>query len=152
MEAKDGKSDIETKLAEFEKRCHTAGLKITPQRIAIYKALVGTTEHPSAEDVYSKVKEEMGNISFDTVNRTLLTLAEIGAAFIVEGTGQPRRFDAGMEDHQHFRCVKCGRITDFHHPPFDRIEVPEALQGHCQVLRKCVYFEGYCSSCRPITD
>lgn len=141
--------DVEQRIAEFEKRCQKAGLKITPQRVEIYKALLESTSHPSAEDVYALVKQKMGNISFDTVNRTLLTLTEIGAAFIVEGTGQPRRFDAEMEDHQHFRCVKCGRIIDFHYPPFDAIEAPEELRGRFQVLRKSVYFEGYCGDCKP---
>ena len=150
MEQKTGESrlHIEQKVSEFEEKCHQAGLKVTPQRIAIYKALLGTREHPSAEDVYEMVREEMGNISFDTVNRTLLTLAEIGTAFIVEGTGQPRRFDAGMEDHQHFRCIKCGRILDFHYPPYDNIENPPDLKG-CKVLRKSVYFEGFCERCLP---
>ena len=149
MKKNNKKTDIEAKIGEFEQRCHHAGLKITPQRIEVYKALLSTDAHPSAEDVFTKVRETMANISFDTVNRTLLTLTEIGAAFIVEGTGQPRRFDAGLEDHQHFRCIKCGRIIDFHHPPFDGIQVPEVLQKSCKVLRKSVYFEGYCGNCLP---
>ncbi len=138
--------DIEQKVYEFEQRCRAAGLKVTPQRTAIYRTLLCSKDHPSAEDVYLRVKAEMGNISFDTVNRTLLTLAEMGAAFVVEGTGQPRRFDAGMEDHQHFRCVKCGQILDFHYPPFDAIETPAELEK-CRVLRKNVYFEGFCDQC-----
>lgn len=138
--------DVEQQVSEFERRCHAAGLKVTPQRTAIYRTLLVSKDHPSAEDVYMRVKEEMGSISFDTVNRTLLTLAEIGAAFVVEGTGQPRRFDAGMEDHQHFRCVRCGRIIDFHHSPFDAIETPAELK-RCRVLRKSVYFEGFCDRC-----
>ena len=103
--------DIEQKVYEFEQRCRAAGLKVTPQRTAIYRTLLCSKDHPSAEDVYLRVKAEMGNISFDTVNRTLLTLAEMGAAFVVEGTGQPRRYDGGMDDHQHFRA-KCGQILD----------------------------------------
>lgn len=90
----------------------------------------------------------MPAISLDTVNRTLLTLAEIGAAFVVEGTGQPRRFDGGLEDHQHFLCIKCGKIIDFHHPPFDNIQLPHEIEGKFKVLRKTVYLEGLCEPCQ----
>ena len=85
--------DMDLKLQDFESRCRDNGLKITPQRVAIFKALVSTDAHPTAEEVYKMVRQDIRNISLDTVNRTLLTLAQIGAAFQVEGTGQPRRFD-----------------------------------------------------------
>jgi len=133
-------------LIGFHERCRKAGLKMTPQRMAVYKALVHTDVHPTAEEVYQMVRGEMPNISLDTVNRTLLTLAEIGAAFVVEGTGQPRRYDGGMEDHQHFRCIKCGKIIDFHYEPYDNIEVPGHI-GNFRVIRKTVYLEGYCADC-----
>jgi Fur family peroxide stress response transcriptional regulator len=134
------------KMIEFHDLCRKAGLKMTPQRLAVYKALIRTDIHPTTEEIYQEVRKEMPNVSLDTVNRTLLTLAEIGAAFIVEGTGQARRFDGGMEDHQHFRCIKCGRIIDFHYEPYDNIETPSSI-GRCRVLRKTVYFEGYCEAC-----
>ena len=96
------KLDMEEKLRDFENRCRDNGLKITPQRVAVFKALVSTDAHPTAEEVYTMVRQDIRNISLDTVNRTLLTLAQIGAAYQVEGTGQPRRFDGDLEDHQHF--------------------------------------------------
>ena len=133
-------------LIDFHDRCRAAGLKMTPQRLAVYKALIRTDLHPTAEQIYQAVRKDMPNISLDTVNRTLLTLAEIGAAFVVEGTGQPRRYDGGMDDHQHFRCIKCGKIIDFHYPPYDNVATPASI-GHFRVLRKTVYFEGYCDDC-----
>ena len=132
----------------FTIKCRQAGLKVTPQRLAVYRALVNTSEHPSAEAVYQQVRQTMPNISLDTVNRTLLTLSEVGAAFIVEGTGEVRRFDANLENHQHFRCVKCRRIVDFCHEPFDEMQVPKELNDKYKVLRKTVYFEGICDRCK----
>ena len=140
--------DMDVKLRSFEDRCRDNGLKITPQRIAVYKALVSTDTHPTAEEVHKMVRQEINNISLDTVNRTLLTLAEIGAAFQVEGTGQPRRYDGGLEDHQHFRCIKCSKVIDFHYEPFDNIEIPSQLQGQFEIMRKTVYLEGICKACR----
>jgi len=146
------KMDIEVKLQGFEDRCRQNGLKVTPQRVAVYKALIGTDTHPTAEEVHKMVRADIRSISLDTVNRTLLTLAEIGAAFQVEGTGQPRRFDGGLEDHQHFRCIKCGKIVDFHYEPFDNIEIPVHLQGQFQIMRKTVYLEGICQTCSVTTS
>ncbi|NIR11159.1 MAG: transcriptional repressor, partial [Candidatus Aminicenantes bacterium] len=85
----------------FQRKCREAGLKVTPQRMAVYKVLIESKQHPSAEMVFRKVREAIPNISLDTVNRTLLTLAEIGAASIVEGTGDVKRFDGKLETHQH---------------------------------------------------
>ena len=139
--------DLDRKLESFEDLCHRNGLKVTPQRVAVYKALIATDMHPTAEEVRRIVRQDIANISLDTVNRTLLTLTEIGAAFLVEGTGQPRRYDGGTDDHQHFRCIKCGKIVDFYHESFDNIHVPDALKDRFKILRKTVYFEGLCERC-----
>ena len=142
-----GKLNVENKLKRFEDLCRQSGLKVTPQRVAVYKVLICTDTHPTAEEVHRMVRQDISSISLDTVNRTLLTLAKIGAAFQVEGTGQPRRYDGGLENHQHFRCIKCGKIIDFHYEPFDNIEVPAHLQGQFQIMRKTVYLEGICENC-----
>ena len=135
-------------IEQFRLRCKEVGLKVTPQRVAIYKALLESNEHPSAETVYRAVSSVMPSVSLDTVNRTLLTLAELGVAFVVEGSGDVRRYDACLEDHQHFRCIKCKRILDFHCQEFDNIETPEFLKDKCTVLRSSVYFEGLCNHCK----
>ena len=138
---------LKEKMDAFQQMCHEAGLKITPQRMAIYKALIESKEHPSADILYRKVRSIFPNISLDTVNRTLLTLAQIGAAFIVEGSGDVKRFDGGMKPHQHFKCVKCKRIIDFYYKPFENIPVPKCINPRFTVLRKTVYFEGICDLC-----
>jgi len=132
----------------FRAKCREAGLKITPQRMAVYQALLESTEHPSAETVFRRLRGTYSSISLDTVNRTLLTLSEIGAAFVVEGSGDAKRFDANLKIHQHFKCVKCKRIIDFHHEAFDSIDIPENLARRFTVLRKTVYLEGHCELCK----
>ncbi|MHC4323678.1 MAG: Fur family transcriptional regulator [Planctomycetota bacterium] len=139
--------EVDEKIRWFTGLCRKTGLRVTPQRIEIYKELIKTDEHPSAEKLYEKVKKTFPGISFDTVNRTLLTLNEIGAAFIVEGSGDVRRFDGGMEKHQHFKCVKCKKIVDFHHEPFDIIKLPSSLGKKYKILKKTVYIEGICEMC-----
>ena len=141
-------AELDEKTRWFTSKCRQAGLKVTPQRIAIYRELLKTDAHPSAEMLYEKVKTTFPSISLDTVNRTLLTLNEIGAAFTVEGSGDARRFDGGLNEHQHFKCVKCKRIIDFHHKPFDNIRLPAEISKKFTVLRKTVYVEGICDLCK----
>ena len=140
-------AELNEKTRWFTFRCRQVGLKVTPQRIAIYKELLKTDEHPSAEMLYEKVSKILPNISLDTVNRTLLTLSEIGAATVLEGSGDAKRYDAELEKHQHFKCVKCKRIIDFHHRPFDNIKIPAEISEKFTVLRKTVYLEGICDLC-----
>ncbi len=147
-ETKIDSAEMAEKSRCFTGLCRENGLKVTPQRIAIYQGLLKTNEHPSAETLYEKVREVFPSISLDTVHRTLLTLSEIGAATIVEGTGDAKRFDGGLEKHQHFKCLKCKRIVDFHHKPFDNISLPAEIEGRFTVLRKSVYLEGICDLCK----
>jgi len=132
----------------FKATCREKGLRITPQRMAVYRALVQSKDHPSAEMLCRQVRRQHSNISLDTVNRTLLTLSTIGAAFVVEGSGESKRFDADLRNHQHFKCIKCRRIFDLHHKPFENIEVPAEIEQKFKILRKTVYLEGICDSCR----
>ncbi|MHC4426018.1 MAG: Fur family transcriptional regulator [Planctomycetota bacterium] len=141
-------AELDKRTRWFTSLCRESGLRVTPQRIAIYRELIETHEHPSAETLYEKVRQVFPSISLDTVSRTLLTLNEIGAAFTVEGSGDAKRFDGGLEKHQHFKCVKCKRVIDFRHKPFDNIKVPPDIDERFTVLRKTVYLEGICDLCR----
>ena len=78
---KTRRSNREDMFDVFVQNCRRNGLKITPQRMAVYKTLLESKEHPSAEMVWGYVRRLFPGISLDTVNRTLLTLAEIGSAF-----------------------------------------------------------------------
>jgi Fur family peroxide stress response transcriptional regulator len=59
-----------------------------------------------------------------------------------------KRFDGKLETHQHFKCIKCRRIVDFHYKPFDNIEVPKNISRAFTVLKKTVYLEGICDLCK----
>lgn len=143
----ENKAELDGKLELFRELFREKGFKITPQRTGIYKALLKSNDHPSAEMVYERVKKDFPNVSFDTVNRTLLTLCDLGLAFVVEGSSRARRFDADINEHQHFKCIKCKRILDLYHRPFENIELPEEVKSGFKVLRKSVYIEGICSDC-----
>src|SRR4030042_3435446 len=132
----------------YYRRSKEHGLKITPQRTAIYHELLKAKDHPSADIIYKRIVEKIPNISFDTVNRTLLTFSKIGIANIVEGYGQPKRYDPDIHTHHHFRCIRCNNIIDFHNKAYDDITVPQEIQNQFTVLHKKVVLEGLCDKCR----
>jgi len=135
-------------LNAFESKCREHRLSVTPQRIAIFRELISSSEHPSAVSIFKKVRTYYGNISLDTVNRTLLTFQEIGLAKVVESSGDPKRFDPNLDPHHHFRCVKCGKIVDFQNASYDAIEIPPEIQAKYRVMDKRVYLEGFCEDCQ----
>jgi len=135
-------------LEAFYLRSKKYGLKITPQRTAIYQELLKANDHPSADSIYQKLIKKIPSISFDTVNRTLLTFSKIGVAHIVEGYGQPKRYDPDVNPHHHFRCTQCDRIVDFHNKAYDNISVPKEIQKQFTVVNKKVVLEGLCDRCK----
>jgi Fur family peroxide stress response transcriptional regulator len=128
----------------FTAACREHGLRVTPQRQAIHDLLAGSREHPSADEVFHRVREHYPHISYDTVNRTLLTFARIGLVNMVESPGGPRRFDPDIDRHHHFHCRQCGRIVDFHNKDYDRLEIPGQINEKFTVLDKKVILTGLC--------
>jgi Fur family peroxide stress response transcriptional regulator len=143
----DYKQDKRALLKDFFLLSKKHGLKITPQRTAIYQELLKAKDHPSADIIYKRLIKRVPNISFDTVNRTLLTFSKIGIANIVEGYGQPKRYDPYVDTHHHCRCIRCNTIIDFHNEAYDKIMVPEEIQKQFSVLNKKVVLEGLCNKC-----
>jgi Fur family transcriptional regulator, peroxide stress response regulator len=140
-------SVIDRHLQSFVESCRRHGLKITPQRVAVYRALLESDQHPTADAMFQTVKLTYPHISFDTVNRTLLTFAEIGLVDVVEVFGGPKRFDPDTGDHHHLHCVACGRIIDFIHEGYNGLDVPDAIASKFKVISKRVVLKGLCDKC-----
>jgi Fur family peroxide stress response transcriptional regulator len=123
-------------------------LRVTPQRVAIYRLLAGSKEHPSADVIFQNITKEFPHLSYDTVNRTLLTFSRIGLVSVVEGLGKPRRFDCNPNSHHHFHCRECGQIIDFYNADYDRLEVPKEIRDRFTVQEKKVVLSGICDRCQ----
>lgn len=131
----------------FMQTCRRHQLKITPQRVAIFRVLIQSKQHPTADRVFRAVKNAFPNISYDTVNRTLSTFADIGVVDVVEVFGGPKRFDPDIGDHHHLHCMACGRIIDFIHEGYAGLEVPKAITRTFKVISKRVVLKGLCDTC-----
>ncbi|WDP90698.1 MAG: transcriptional repressor [Desulfobacter sp.] len=134
----------------FYEQCKAHNLKITPQRVAVYKALSSSLSHPSADQIHKELKKEFPNISLDTVNRTLLTFAKADMIDVVEGHGDPRRFDPNRNPHHHFYCVSCRKIFDFKDDDLDRLPLSPEIENKFTVTGKRVCLTGYCDKCRHL--
>ena len=139
---------VEERVARFRERCVREGLKVTHQRLEIFRVLAGTDEHPDAESVYRAVRERIPTISLDTVYRNLNCMLDHGLISIIGLPFNRFRFDGNTDPHHHFVCVKCGRIFDFRTPAFDGVLVPEEADVFGEVLSLQVDIKGICHTCR----
>lgn len=135
-------------LEKFFAKCKHHNLKITPQRIAIYKVIASSSEHPTADMVYQAIRKDFPNVSFDTVNRTLWTFSEIGLIDIVESYSGARRFDPKLDNHHHIHCIRCGDMIDFDNPEFDSLRLPPELERDNTIINKRVIVNVICAKCR----
>jgi Fur family peroxide stress response transcriptional regulator len=135
-------------MEKFYSECKKHNLKITPQREAVYKVLITDKTHPTADTIWKKVKRQWPNISLDTVNRTLITFAEIGIIDTVACSGQGKKYDPNPKAHHHLKCIKCGEITDFYHDAYDSLVVPKTVTKEFAVLNKKVELTGVCKKCK----
>jgi len=123
-----------------------AVLKYSRQRESIKKYLYSREDHPTADMVYTSIREEFPNISLGTVYRNLSLLIELGEIKKVTTDGAVR-FDAKLTPHSHFICRKCGRVMDVMLPVENFVENKDAFR-HLGKVEECrMKFYGICNSC-----
>src|SRR5436309_3929935 len=101
-----------------------AGLKLTPQRIAIVREIADDLTHPTAQDLFERLRPSFPTMSFATVYNTLDALARCGLTGELR-LGAAVRFDPNTAPHHHAVCDACGTIVDI---PADD-EPPKKLRG-----------------------
>ena len=104
--------EIDRRVSEFTEACRREGIKLTYQRLVIFKEIAGTEEHPDAETVYRRVRRKLPTISFDTVYRATSTLEKLNVISRLHIQSDRMRLDANTRPHQHFICRKCGMVRD----------------------------------------
>ena len=128
------------------------GLKVTPQRVAIYKALAETTCHPTASDLFLRVARDYPMISQNTVYYTLSSFRETGLVKEVNYWHDQARFDANVRPHHHLICLGCRAILDIENRALNRLTSCSAIPKEFQVIDHQVEFYGFCRICRHSSD
>lgn len=108
-------------LDQIRENLKQKGLKITPQRIAIYEAVLKLKNHPTAENIIDYIKKNHPNISVGTVYKVLDSLVENDLLKKVKNEKDVMRYDAIMQRHHHLYCSETDKIEDFDDPELDKI-------------------------------
>ena len=121
------------------------GLRPSPQRTAVYKYLYyHSKQHPSVDTIYTKLAPEYPTLSRTTVYQTLEALHECGLVVKLTVEDGEMRFDAETHSHGHFKCIRCGKVSNVYYPegtPFPKVE-----EGYT-VKETHLYYRGVCPQC-----
>lgn len=123
------------------------GHRFTPQRAAIYEYLHSVATHPTADEIFTQVREVMPDISLATVYKALEAFVAAGVALKLAVDAGPARYDARTEDHDHVRCLGCGVVRDVvGSHDMSLIEGLESEDGF-EIIDYRLELLGYCPAC-----
>lgn len=137
---------LENRVNNFISKSKEYGLKVTPQRVAIYRELAKTDQHPSTEMIYKRIKNYYPNISLTTVYRTLETFEKLGLISVVNVLYNAARYDANLNPHHHIVCVNCKKIEDVYDETLGETKINTDIDDY-KVTGFSVLFNGVCRDC-----
>ncbi len=122
-------------------------LKVTPQRLAIYKVLYEATTHPTAEDIYNALRQSHPTMSLATVYKTLDALKKAELATELNVGDDSSRYDATIKSHPHMVCLECGKVMDLHTQALGDFKKQVQEETEFDIVSEKVYFYGTCREC-----
>ena len=139
----------ETIIALFKKH----GMKITPQRLAVVNALDGDRSHPTAEDIFNRLKSDYPSLSFTTVYNILKSIKTVGGVQELIIDRDRVHYDPDTSTHHHIFCTECGRLDDVFYVNPPEIEIPECIKSEYYITGHQINFFGLCGTCvKSTTD
>ena len=144
---KPEKREIDRRIGGFRAACRNSGVRLTHQRLEVFREVARTGDHPDAETVHKRVRKRMPTVSLDTVYRTLWLLNDLGLIKTLGPTRERTRFDANLTHHHHFRCVRCGLTRDFYSDELDNLELPQSARNFGQIEETLIEVRGVCQEC-----
>jgi Fur family peroxide stress response transcriptional regulator len=125
------------------------GIQVTPQRLAIFEQLMGRKDHPSAEMIFSKIKDDFPSLTLVTVYNSLQKLESCDLCIKVNPLHASARYDGNTAVHQHLVCTRCQKIIDIHDASVS-VELPEWISEKFKVVDQSVTLYGTCEDCQEI--
>ena len=126
---------------------HENGFRFTPQRREVFDALLAKRDHPTAVEVFMRVKERMPSISLATVYNCLETLTECGLIKHVNLDRAPSRYCPNREPHVHFFCSECNAIIDVPIREKEQLDKTWELPPNSVVTHHEITLRGLCPAC-----
>jgi len=122
-------------------------MKITPQRLMIFEILENNTSHPSADEIFKKVKKIYPTVSFTTIYKTLEVLRDLGELKELTIDDARKHYDPNTSSHHHIICSSCKTILDVFEDFSSRIKLPESFKAAYTISNFQVSFYGTCKEC-----
>ncbi len=122
-------------------------LRMTRQRQGILEELRKTDTHPSADELFGRVRKQMPRISLGTVYRNLEILSELGEIQKLELSGSLKRYDGHPHRHYHIRCVGCDTVADAPIAPLNQLEDELYQTTVFDIIGHNLEFTGLCPAC-----
>ena len=122
------------------------GIKLTPQRLAIFNFLDGNKSHPSADDIFNAVKKEFPTMSFATVYNTMDALKSKGAIRELTVESGKKRYDPDCSQHHHLICVECKVVVDIF-KEFN-LTISSDITKDFDITGTHIEFYGLCKRCK----
>ena len=135
------------RIEQFKAACKKAGVKLTHQRLEIFREIAANTEHPDAETVFRCVQARIPTVSLDTVYRTLWLLDGLGLITTLGPRRESVRFDPNLEHHHHYVCMQCGLAKDFVSADLNVLPIPASVKKIGSVMATHVEVRGLCAGC-----
>jgi Fur family transcriptional regulator, peroxide stress response regulator len=141
-------SEVERRIAGFKEAIKAAGVKLTHQRLEIFREVAASLDHPDADTIFREVRRRVPTVSLDTVYRTLWLLNDLALITTLGSRRESVRFDANLRHHHHYVCVQCGLARDFESAELAALRIPEAVKRLGSVAGTHVEVRGVCEGCR----
>jgi Fe2+ or Zn2+ uptake regulation protein len=141
-------ADPAARLNRLRTRAAELGLRMTPQRDVLLRLLSQTRTHPTADELLRRVRRRLPSVSHATVYRNLQELVRARLIATLERAGGPVQYDANPDDHHHFVCRRCGRVTDIYLKDVGyAIDSKRSGIAPARIDRAELQLHGLCASC-----
>ena len=142
-------TDVPERLEKMTSTLKEAGLRLTPQRLAVLKILAESKGHPSAEQVYEQVRKDFPTTSLATIYKTVTLLKSMNQVLELGFADSGSRYDGNKPyPHPHVICTKCGKIVDPEFDDMNKLARLMAQQTGYNITNHRLDFFGLCPACQ----
>lgn len=141
--------DTRNRFDELRHRSAARGLRLTPQRVELLRILSRIDYHPTADELFRKLRKRQPHLSPSTIYRNLQQFVDRGLISTVQSPDNSVRYDPNQRDHDHFLCKKCGRMFDVYLDTLDySVDLKDSAGAEAEVYHCDVLLQGICGSCK----
>jgi Fur family peroxide stress response transcriptional regulator len=124
------------------------GLNLTPQRMVIFRILSKSNQHVTVDQVYQKASAEYPMLSPATVYRNMEQMVDAGLLTRLDLGGSSMRYDTNLDEHHHFVCSKCGKVSDVYLEDIQyKVDANRSHLEKAKINSLDLHLQGTCGEC-----